>query len=369
METARGRWFLKEYAARNRQADTDQILAAVARLESAVAGEGVMERVDRVRHDLVAMARSITGLKQELEASQRDQPSSSKIGQATTALDAIVHTTEQATGEILGATEAIQEIAWDLREQQFDEAVCDRIDRLATDIYTACTFQDLTAQRTQKVVQTLRFLEGRINGLIDAWETPGAMAASPPPARPARPGELPTLGMLPTPFDLSQTDVDSVIVDESGAPASAEHADADLPGHVREALVMHEIALDMDEQSAALPHGAVAAHASLPPDNLGDSDLMAYDDPVIVIDDEDLLELDLVEPGEAPEQLGVAATPAPPAADADEIIDIDDLGDPPEPDAAPMPRPAAAQIGPRAAAPSLAQIDAMPTTAKALLFG
>ena len=34
METARGRWFLAEYARRNRNADTATVLEAVARIES-----------------------------------------------------------------------------------------------------------------------------------------------------------------------------------------------------------------------------------------------------------------------------------------------------------------------------------------------
>src|SRR4051794_20955367 len=38
METTRGRWFLAEYARRNRQADTAMLLAALARLEDVVRG-------------------------------------------------------------------------------------------------------------------------------------------------------------------------------------------------------------------------------------------------------------------------------------------------------------------------------------------
>ena len=36
METARGRWFLAEFARRNRQADTAMLLGAIARLERAI---------------------------------------------------------------------------------------------------------------------------------------------------------------------------------------------------------------------------------------------------------------------------------------------------------------------------------------------
>jgi hypothetical protein len=38
METARGRWFLFEYARRNRHADTRTLLSAINRLESAMTG-------------------------------------------------------------------------------------------------------------------------------------------------------------------------------------------------------------------------------------------------------------------------------------------------------------------------------------------
>src|ERR1700761_377672 len=37
METARGRWFLDEYARRNRNADTGMVLDAVARIEETLA--------------------------------------------------------------------------------------------------------------------------------------------------------------------------------------------------------------------------------------------------------------------------------------------------------------------------------------------
>ena len=40
MESARGRWFLVEYARRNRHADTQVLLAALARLEEAMGVRG-----------------------------------------------------------------------------------------------------------------------------------------------------------------------------------------------------------------------------------------------------------------------------------------------------------------------------------------
>src|SRR6202162_2274416 len=39
METSRGRWFLGEYAKRNRNADTSMVLDAVARIEESLAAQ------------------------------------------------------------------------------------------------------------------------------------------------------------------------------------------------------------------------------------------------------------------------------------------------------------------------------------------
>lgn len=215
METERGRWFLAQYAQRNRNADTNMLLASIGKLEAAVSGERSMQQIERVRFDLVEMAKTIALLKIEIAAPGVAGAEASRFDEATEALDAIVRTTENATSSILEAAEQIQETAWALRETGSDHKMCDTLDRRAADIYTACTFQDLTAQRTQKVVRTLRSLEGRINALIDAWQEGGPVApgSSTSPAMRAYAENNP-----PT---LSQSDIDVVIVEND----SASHLD------------------------------------------------------------------------------------------------------------------------------------------------
>src|SRR5271156_2405517 len=44
METSRGRWFLSEYAKRNRNADTSMVLDAVARIEESLAAQRKLAR-------------------------------------------------------------------------------------------------------------------------------------------------------------------------------------------------------------------------------------------------------------------------------------------------------------------------------------
>jgi chemotaxis protein CheZ len=225
VETNRGRWFLAEYAKRNRHADTKMLLTAIDRLEAAIRGERTAESVDRIRFDLVEMAKAIARTKAEIAAIKPDVEQAGKFGEATEELDSIVSTTEAATSDILAAAEQIQEVAWTLREQGLDPDVCDLLDARATAIYTACSFQDLTGQRTRKVIQVLRYLEGRINAMIDIWGLDGAMAAEAAATAHARADEVALVSGPTRPgHGLDQADVDIVMGPAAGA-ASAHDAE------------------------------------------------------------------------------------------------------------------------------------------------
>jgi chemotaxis regulatin CheY-phosphate phosphatase CheZ len=222
METARGRWFLAEYARRNRNADTTMLLKALDRIEGAMRGQKSVEPIDRIRFDLIEMSKAIARTKTEIASIKPDADDHGKFGEASEELDSVVHATETATSDILACAERIQEMAWTLREQGVENEVCDLLDANATAVYTACSFQDLTGQRTRKVIQVLRYLEDRINAMIGIWGLDGAMAAEAAEKRavdgdrsllngPARPGH-----------GLDQADVDMVM----GPAAAREHAAA-----------------------------------------------------------------------------------------------------------------------------------------------
>lgn len=169
LETARGRWFLTEHARRNRNADTKVVLEAIEKLERLVAHRAEGPEPDRVRVDLVEMMNAITRTKAEIASMRPSPDASSHFDQASNELGAIVGTTEKATSDILASAERVQEIAWTLREQGVDASVCDLLDANATEVYAACSFQDLTGQRIRKVVEVLRFLEARIDAMIKIW--------------------------------------------------------------------------------------------------------------------------------------------------------------------------------------------------------
>lgn len=170
METSRGRWFLAQFAEKNRRQDTQVVLEAIAKLESSVAGARSQPESDRIKTDLVEMSKAIERTRNEIANLKLPEQEGGNLVGATEELDAIVSATERATTKILQAAEDIQETAWVIRENgEKLEAPCARIDTDVTDIYTACSFQDITGQRTQKVVQILRYLESRINAMVSIW--------------------------------------------------------------------------------------------------------------------------------------------------------------------------------------------------------
>ncbi len=166
----RGRWFLAEFARRNRSAETDLLLEAIARIEKAVLKPPARPAApSNVFAELVEMSEAIARTRREIAQIKPPHQFDKQLNSATAELDHIVEATEKATSDILEAAEEIQEVAWILRERGTDIELCDKIDQRATDIYTACSFQDITGQRTEKVVKAIRFIEQRINAMIEIW--------------------------------------------------------------------------------------------------------------------------------------------------------------------------------------------------------
>ncbi|WP_336485233.1 hypothetical protein [Methylobacterium nigriterrae] len=247
-ESARGRWFLGEYARRNRSADTDILLGAIHRLENAVTAERGPDGLVRLRGDLMEMANAIARTKAEIAAISAPEQDQTRLSVASEALDAIVRATERATSDILGAAEEVQEAAWTLREHGADPAICDELDRRATQIYTACSFQDLTAQRTGRIVHTLRYLEERLVAMIAIWgddsdEIPPAPGEEGARSRPASESKL---------DDLCQSDVDRFIDMDASVemPAVRAAAVSAVPLHEDLAFVPAAVTI-LDDGPAA----------------------------------------------------------------------------------------------------------------------
>lgn len=94
-----------------------------------------------------------------------------EMNRVTDELDAVVIGTETATESILSAAEVVDDRANTLSamlngdQQGLAVDIQDKV----VQIFESCNFQDLTGQRITKVVNTLRFIEDRIERMMDIW--------------------------------------------------------------------------------------------------------------------------------------------------------------------------------------------------------
>ncbi|MDX2103662.1 MAG: hypothetical protein EAZ99_02970 [Alphaproteobacteria bacterium] len=121
-----------------------------------------------LRRELQEMSAVIVQAKREIAALKPESAQSgNRILSATEELDAIVTATERATTEIITKAERMSEIV-DAGEIE-NSVVAEELSALSMDILMACSFQDITGQRITKVVNVLRYLETRINSMVQIW--------------------------------------------------------------------------------------------------------------------------------------------------------------------------------------------------------
>jgi chemotaxis regulatin CheY-phosphate phosphatase CheZ len=181
--SARGRAFLRMRDARQRLVAVDEARRIAASLR-----EWTLRQIDLnkeatslevLRAELQSMAAHIQTAKQEIAAlhskDTKVEASANRIVTATSELDQIVQATERATSDILNAAERIMEAAGQLPPELAESAQL--LTDQATEIFTACSFQDITGQRISKVVNTLRYIDQRVAAMVEIWGA-DAIAAS-----------------------------------------------------------------------------------------------------------------------------------------------------------------------------------------------
>jgi len=162
METSRGRWFLGEYAKRNRNADTRLVLDAVARMEETLAAQKRPSR-DPLLDEALASFRSALG-----EAKEATQAALGHLA------------LEENLAPVRKGARVIREIAWRLREIGADNRICDLIDSQVSAIEGAAA-KMVPADLARAVSEAFEVIEQR----IAAFGTAEAEMSGPPSAETA----------------------------------------------------------------------------------------------------------------------------------------------------------------------------------------
>lgn len=125
--------------------------------------------MDILKRELDALAFYIQRVREEIAAIDRPADESHGFVTMGEQMDAIVHATEQATNTIMAATEnseaAIAELRKSLTAPE-QVALLDRVTNNANEVFEACSFQDITGQRVNKVAKSLTYVEQRVENLM-----------------------------------------------------------------------------------------------------------------------------------------------------------------------------------------------------------
>jgi len=128
--------------------------------------------VSMLKTELRALAVCIEHTKAEIAALKPKDQDEDRLIAVTFELDAIVSSTERATEQILEAAEKIEAIGREIQAHAADGYVSRLVEDIGDtvgSIFEACNFQDITGQRITKVVKTLKYIEARINAMIEIW--------------------------------------------------------------------------------------------------------------------------------------------------------------------------------------------------------
>jgi hypothetical protein len=316
METSRGRWFLTEYAKRNRNADTRMVLDAVARIEQSLVAQKE-ETLTAQRESLAAQQEGLAAQQESLAAQQHAaaaeaanqaaaaatqaaEAANSKLAEALAAIRGAVETaqasaTEAIDGLALEQTQTavrkgsrvLREIAWRLREIGNDGRICDLIDSQVAVIEQAA---EPIGSETARAALGAAFaaIEGRLAEFghgdrspapaAEAVPAPAAEAVAAPPASapdmpPAAMAEIADTEAIDT--DVSGEDADAqdeaildIIAMEMGAPDPFDEDEIAAalaePAHVTE-LPPNDVVARVPEPVAATIAQPVAMQVAMPP--------------------------------------------------------------------------------------------------------
>jgi hypothetical protein len=238
METSRGRWFLGEYAKRNRNADTRMVLDAVARIEETIASQKQAASDSRLTDALAAIRGAVGGAQ----------------AAATAALDGMA--LEQHLAPVRKGVRIIKEISWRLREIGADSRICDILDSQVGAIETSAE-QIASAQPRPAINAAFAELWAE----LAEYETRGEVEAKAAPEEQARVVPFPTpVEVAPVteakavePEPLQQTMEAPVTAEVMETPAAAMETPAEVAENPAPAIEALAATMQAPAEAMALP--------------------------------------------------------------------------------------------------------------------
>ena len=175
-----------------------------------------IEQCEKLKVELDLIHDAISRTKREIAVLHGKSFNGEEMAKVNGELGAVVGGTEEATQQILEAAESIDQAASALgkvNSPDQQKILSEEISERVVSIFEACNFQDLTGQRINKVMTTMKFIENHINAMMDIWGGVDAIRAHAPPIVDDREGDAKLLNGPKLEGDAghaSQNDIDAL---------------------------------------------------------------------------------------------------------------------------------------------------------------
>jgi len=224
METARGRWFLKEYARHNRNADTTLLLAAIERIETALRNQTAIPapshpapRTPQPSASAVPpSAHTLHELRDAITLTRDSLPAIDPEGRIAFKADFSLIPSGVATvaDRMRASAEQVQETAWFLRERAERETGalkdalgtrCNELETQARELTAACAQLDQLSESASMIAALLAEIETQLGGMISA--APPHAETPPEPVAARKPFAMPAKEEPPAPAPVAKMPV------------------------------------------------------------------------------------------------------------------------------------------------------------------
>ncbi|WP_404380217.1 protein phosphatase CheZ [Caenispirillum salinarum] len=220
-----------------------------------------------LKRELLGLFQHIQKIRKEIASIRRPgQPDKDHFSKMSDELGAIVSATAGATDTILETVEEMEDLIDKVRPMVANaegRALLDTFPEKTGQIFEACAFQDITGQRISKVVNSLQYVEERVNALISIWgENQIASETTEDGNKPVDEYKQYLNGPQLAGEGVSQADVDAMFSDKPAKPGLSTQPPAQTPPQQKAAPP--KPAQAAPQQKAAPPKPAQAAPQQKP---------------------------------------------------------------------------------------------------------
>lgn len=165
-ETERGRWFLDEFARRNRQSNTEMLLDSISKLEEAVARAKSSPGSDTMRDQLATLVTEIDTLNADLTLTPE-----TKTGYAS-GLGALTARSAKLLYDLAISADTVRDLSLQLKMMSVPDQLIDQLDEETSKIIAGASEEMRLIRRFEALIEIQNFVRRRIEQIAGITTPP-----------------------------------------------------------------------------------------------------------------------------------------------------------------------------------------------------